>query len=207
MPSSSVWYKECFWEKQQTEVGLSDSEKSGKMYEMTHGLLNFERTHRIIAENSTYFRPYTCFANKHSDHSKVPPFYVLLVLVIKEETTEQRLQSSVILFHDDLFKCWTIFHITLVSLQLLHGSSYRPAPFPLQSIVQSSWSNEVISFLHIVPLLLIDVVLYSIQNIPFPLLNSRPLIYQNIQHIRLQFHSENVDMLFHLNIYLNFHVV
>lgn len=60
VPSSSVWYKECFWEKQQTEVCLSDSEKSGKMYEMTHDLLNFERTQRIIAEDS---RAYTCFAN------------------------------------------------------------------------------------------------------------------------------------------------
>lgn len=100
VPSSSVWYKECFWEKQPAEEGLSGSEKSGKMCEMIHGLLNFERTQRIIAEDSTYFRPYTCFANRRSDHRRIPPFHVLLVLVVKEETTEQRLQSSIILFQD-----------------------------------------------------------------------------------------------------------
>lgn len=82
-----------------------------------HVLLNFKRTQRIIAEDSTYFRPYTCFANKHSDHRKIPPFHVLLVLVVKEETTEQRLQSSVTFFRMDLFKCWTVFHMMLVLLQ------------------------------------------------------------------------------------------
>lgn len=42
-----------------------------------------------------------------------------------------------------------------------------------------------------------------VKTLPFPLLNSRLLTYQNIQHIQLQFHSENVKM-FQLNIYLSF---
>lgn len=85
--------RNTFWEKQQTEVGLGDSERSGKMYEMTHCLLNSERTQRIIAEDSTYFRCDSCFTNKFCSL-----FHVLLVLVVKEETTVQRLQSSITLF-------------------------------------------------------------------------------------------------------------
>lgn len=59
-------------------------------------ILNFERTQRIIAED---FRAYTCFANTFWS-PKIPSFHVLLVSVVKEDTTEQRLQSSITLFQD-----------------------------------------------------------------------------------------------------------